>query len=490
LLCSEGTYPFYEGGVSVWCDQLVRELNDHRFHAFAITHSPNRISLFPVHPNLQSVQELALWGTDEPGAPARSFSDIYKKKARTTNDVIRNEFLDDFSTMVRCLFSKQEPEKLANALLMLQLYFRRSDYLKSMSSLQAWEAFCQALQESPFGSAATVHDMTTCLRWLQRLLGVLTVQLPERDVTHTSMAGIAGIPGVMDKLLQGTPFLLTEHGIFLRELYLSLRHSGYSEVCRRFLLSFHESIVRMNYHFADSVTALGDFNKNWQIKLGADERKIRITPNGVDPYGFQEPRRPCGERLVVLTMARIYHLKGIEYLLRAAAQVVPRVPKVLFRILGEVADRSYYQRCLDLVAEFGLQGHVEFGTTKDIAAAYAEADVFCLPSISEGMPYAILEAMFSECPVVATDVGNVAEMLASTGLVARPGDPGSLAEALLSVLEGGEEAADYRASMARAALERAQSFYTIEKATGNFRRLYQVLVNGTSNTKSFATASR
>jgi polysaccharide biosynthesis protein PelF len=231
----------------------------------------------------------------------------------------------------------------------------------------------------------------------------------------------------------------------------------------------------MNYHYADLVTALGTFNKSWQVRLGASEAKIAITPNGVDPGLFHPVIRAAADRPVVLTMARIHYIKGIEFLLRAAAIVKPRVPSVLFRVLGEPANHEYFRHCQKIVADHGLQGTVEFGSTKDPASAYTNADVFCLPSVSEGMPYSILEAMFSGCAIVATDVGNVSEMLAETGIIVRPADPESLAEALLSLLESGEAAHQHRSSLAKTALKRAHSLYTSDRALDRFRDLYQSL---------------
>jgi glycosyltransferase involved in cell wall biosynthesis len=101
---------------------------------------------------------------------------------------------------------------------------------------------------------------------------------------------------------------------------------------------------------------------------------------------------------------------------------------------------------------------------------YRTADLFCLPSISEAMPYCILEAMFSHCPVVATDVGGVAEMLGGTGLVAPPKDPEALASAMLLLLSpGGSERG---AALADRALDRARSLYSIEKCSDQFREIY------------------
>jgi glycosyltransferase involved in cell wall biosynthesis len=491
LLCSEGTYPFYEGGVSVWCDQLIGELSGVDFRVFAITPSPNPKTLaFELRPNVISLEELPLWGTEEPGQTNQPFSEIYKKRIRTTSGVIRKSFLADFRQLITCIMHGEQPEQLGKALAMLHLYFQRYDYFKTVSSRAAWETFLEVMQASHVCTSPTLHEATACMRWLQRFLGVLNMRFEETDITHTSIAGLAGVPGVLAKFLRGTPFLVSEHGIFLRELYLSLRGCGYTENCRSFLLAFHSALVKMNYHFADGVTTLGDFNKQWQLRLGAEEAKIQIAPNGVDPALFPKSRKQGGERLVVLTMARIYPLKGIEYLLRAAAQVRSRIPSILFRILGEVADSSYYQRCLRIRDELALENNVEFGSTKDPASVFADADVFCLPSISEGMPYSILEAMFSRCPVVATEVGNIPEMLGSTGLLVPPANVESLARALLSLLDGKDEARDYRQAMARAAEERARSLYTMEKAIGAYRHVYQALTNEKHASKLYIAAAR
>ncbi|MBV8551440.1 MAG: GT4 family glycosyltransferase PelF [Acidobacteriaceae bacterium] len=480
LMCTEGTYPYYTGGVSVWCDQLVRGLPDVDFRLFAITHAPNKKPIFPIHSNIMGINSVALWGTEEPGCQGGSLSETYQRKARTTPEAVRNEFLTGFADALNCILEGgRRPQRLGNALLALHLYFQQFDYKKTMTSPEAWEVFLQLCRTASLaGSYLTIHEATTCMRWMQRFCGLLAGTLPNADITHSSMAGLACVPGVLNKLQYGSPLIVTEHGIYLRELYLSLMRSGYSEACRRFLLAFHEAVVRMNYHFADRVTALGNFNRGWQIKLGAQEAKIVITPNGTDADRFRPKPRPPNERPVVLTLARVYHLKGIEFLLRAAAIVRARVPAVLFRILGEVVDREYYEGCLNIIAEHGLKTAVEFGATKDAAEALSDADIFCLPSISEGMPYSIIEAMFCERPIVSTDVGNISEMLGGTGIVVPPADPDSLARALLTLLEGEDAAFEYRKSLARSALQRAYSLYTTEKAVGRFSDLYTSLLHG------------
>jgi polysaccharide biosynthesis protein PelF len=478
LMCSEGTYPFSQGGVSVWCDQLIRGLPEFDFKIFAITNSTNSKPVYPIPLNVSGTRRVALWATQEPGFQEGTFAEIYQRKARTSVTVIRKEFLGSFYQAVDCVVSGgKNPEKFARALLDLHLYFKHFDFAKTMTSPEAWDVFLRVCERSfPGGQDLTIHDATTCMRWMQRFLGVLAAPLPRADITHGSMSGLSSVPGVLNKILNGSPFLLTEHGIYMRELYLSLMRVGQSDACRRFLLAFNESIVRMNYHYADFVTALGNFNKSWQIELGANESKIRITPNGTDPERFQTALRPRRDRPVIVTMARVYRLKGIEFLLRAAAIVRSRFRPVRFRVLGEIVDQEYFKECRAIIAHNGLDDSVEFSNTTNPAGALRDADIFCLPSISEGMPYSILEAMFSGLPVVATDVGNITEMLSTTGLVVPPADPESLAKALLSLLEQPETAHSRRLALGEAAQKRAHSLYTTKQAVGRFKEIYQSLL--------------
>lgn len=491
LMCSEGTYPYSQGGVSVWCDQLVRGLPEFDFKILALTHSPTSKPVYSLPLNVSGLYPVALWGTQEPGCQDASFAEIYQRKARTTSAVIRKEFLESFFRVTECIMNTGNcPERFAKSLLNLHIYFKHFDYAKTMGSPEAWEVFLRVCERSfPGDEELTIHDATSCMRWLQRFLGILALPLPAADITHGSMSGLSSVPGVINKFLNGAPFLLTEHGIYMRELYLSLMRAGHTNACRRFLLAFNEAIVRMNYHYADVVTALGNFNRSWQIELGASESKIWITPNGADPERFHAPPRIPKERPVVLTMARIYSLKGIEFLLRAALAIRRKSIPVLFRILGEVADKEYYQDCRRFIAENKLDEIVEFGTTKTPAAALRDADVFCLPSISEGMPYSILEAMFSALPIVASDVGNISEMLGDTGIVVPPADPESLARALLSLLENPESAHAYRISLGQAAHKRAQSLYTTKQAVDRFKNLYHSLLYERATPKMHTAAA-
>jgi glycosyltransferase involved in cell wall biosynthesis len=485
LLTTDGTYPCYKGGVSVWCDQLVRQLPDVDFRVFAIGYSPSDKPVFPMPENVVETQLLSLWGTEEPGPAQANFSTKLLRRLNTTPEQIQSDFIDPFESMLRCVMEGGHPERMAEALLQFRRYFAANDYARTMSSREVWEVFLKVCRQRP--EPFTLAEAMRCIRWLQRYLAVTAADIPETDIVHASMAGLAGVPGVLNKLEYGSSFLITEHGIYLRELYLSLGRMRESTGCRRFLYAFFDSIARMNYHYADSVSSLCEFNRQWQIRMGAKAERIQIIPNGVDPTLFY-PKPDVEERPapVVLTMARIYSLKGIEHLIRAARLVLDVEPNVIFRILGEVGDREYHAYCLKLVEEFGIAKSIEWGQTSNPAPAYQQADIFCLPSISEAMPFSVLEAMFSGCPVVATNVGGVAEMLGNTGLVVAPRRPGDMARALLSFLSG-DGAKAFRRDLASKARLRASSFYTIEKCSERFRETYERL-SATTRTASLFEA--
>lgn len=476
LMTTEGTYPYFKGGVSTWCDQLVRSLPDIAFHIFAVVPSPKQPLSFPLAPNIRSCRPFPLWGTELPGRQEALFSRTFSRRMRTTPEAIEARFVPQFQNVVQALLDPAvASERLAESLLALQDYFDQFDYAKTMASEPAWETFLAGCSRHlPETDRPNLEEATTCMRWVVRYLSVLAVTCPKVDIVHASMAGLCGVPGTLSKLRNGSAYLLTEHGIYLRELYLALSRMPFSYRCRKFLHSLNGALVRMNYHYADCLTSLGEFNRKWQVRIGADPRKILFVPNGVDPELFQPrpERRP--ERITVVTLARIYRLKGIDTLIKAAAIVHERVPEVRFRILGEVADKPYYDLCRRIAAESGVESVIEWGETATPHQAYNEAHVFVLPSVSEGMPYGVLEAMLSGCPVVATDVGNVADMLNGTGILARPKDPQDLARALLTVLEG-PDAAQRRAWLAERARIRGLETYTISKSIGKFRELYEVL---------------
>jgi glycosyltransferase involved in cell wall biosynthesis len=184
--------------------------------------------------------------------------------------------------------------------------------------------------------------------------------------------------------------------------------------------------------------------------LGLPDAKLRVVRNGVDPARFERSAAHAIRselagstgRPIVLTAARLAPQKGLEFLLGAAAML----PEANFVIAGDGPDRS----TLAVRAEAaGLADRVRFlGSRRDIPDLLAACDVFVLPSLIEGLPLSVLEAMAAARPVVATRVPGTDEAVVDgeTGMLVPPRDPEALAHAIRSVLSNPERAARFGAA--------------------------------------------
>jgi glycosyltransferase involved in cell wall biosynthesis len=167
-------------------------------------------------------------------------------------------------------------------------------------------------------------------------------------------------------------------------------------------------------------------------KLRWPAQKIQVIHNCVSPAlecGIHSPIKRTGPP-VVLTVARLDEQKGHCYLLEAAAQV----PEAQFVLAGDGPLRASLEA---QAHSLGVEERVKFlGYRSDIASLLADCDVFVLPSLYEGLPLSILEAMSAGKPVIATHIGGTDEAVIAneTGLLVPPANPTALAVAIRSVL--------------------------------------------------------
>ena len=146
------------------------------------------------------------------------------------------------------------------------------------------------------------------------------------------------------------------------------------------------------------------------------------------------------------------------------------IPDVEFRFYGSPSDAKYYAECQARVKELRLEHTVVFaGSTKEPWAVYRRADVVAMASISEGFPYALIEAMLSGSAIVATDVGGVREALATAGLLVNPCDPPAMAKAVIAMLSSPAE----RRRVGDMARSRALQHFTDDKFVNQYRESYQ-----------------
>jgi glycosyltransferase involved in cell wall biosynthesis len=169
----------------------------------------------------------------------------------------------------------------------------------------------------------------------------------------------------------------------------------------------------------------------WQIATEVwrlDPRRVRYVPNGIDLARFAGPRATSVEP-VIGTVAGLRAEKNVARLVRSFRLVADVLPARLV-IAGDGPQRAALER---LAGELGLAGRVHFtGHLDDPAVAYRGLDAFALSSDTEQMPLSVIEAMAAGLPVAATDVGDVAAMVADENRAfVTPLDDAALAQAIV-----------------------------------------------------------
>ena len=179
-----------------------------------------------------------------------------------------------------------------------------------------------------------------------------------------------------------------------------------------------------------------------------------------------------GDRLLV-AVGNLYPVKGHAVLLDAVARLGAIEPRLHVAIAGRGDLAATLER---QAADAGLATRLHLlGLRQDIANVLAAADLFVLPSLSEGLPLALLEAMFAARPIVASAVGDVPVALAggAAGLLVPPGNPASLADAIHRLLTRPFEAR----RLGTSAQARAAAEYDVTRMVGRYAELYARLLS-------------
>ena len=178
-----------------------------------------------------------------------------------------------------------------------------------------------------------------------------------------------------------------------------------------------------------------------------DEEKFCIIPYGIKlerllnmPLSHLFKKDYDLDRNVVLFIGRLAPVKGIQYLLKAAPQVLREVPDTSFVIVGSACGDYNFQKELEKLShKLGVNDKVIFTgyiSDDELLNAYSAANVFVLPTLREGLPIVTLEAMAAGKPVVASNVGGLPSIVKDgvTGFLAEPKNVGQLADSIIKLL--------------------------------------------------------
>jgi len=245
----------------------------------------------------------------------------------------------------------------------------------------------------------------------------------------------------------------------------------------------YDRLDRRLLRYMDAVVAVSEAGRQQALRLGVPGHRAAVVHNAVDAAGL---RRETGQSVraelglgqreaLVVSVGRLSREKAHMHLIEAARLMRDGRVDAHFVLIGDGVERH---RLAAAANAAGLSERVHFmGHRAKVAALLREADAFALPSLTEGLPNAVMEAMAMGLPVVATAVGGVPELVVDgeTGMLVAPASPRALAEALSELLRA---APHERQRMGEAGRERVACHFGFDAQSRRLEALYSDVVHG------------
>ena len=196
-------------------------------------------------------------------------------------------------------------------------------------------------------------------------------------------------------------------------------HSSRDITVSFFKTALYDLTLRINSWFGSHFIAVSESVSEYLTDLSISPSNITLVKNGLTLPVFGENkkntgsiRQECGwqdHHFVIILVGRLEPIKGHRFFISALPEIVKKHPHVRCLIVGTGRSETQLKTLRD---DLGLTDTVYFaGFRENISQLLTESDAFCMPSLSEGLPYALLEACSHKIPVLCTKVGGMAELL-------------------------------------------------------------------------------
>lgn len=452
-LIVEGAYPYVVGGVSVWLQDLISNLPNFEFVLWTIVPERGQKHKFKMPENVVDLVEISL-----------SDKLVHKKRKRNIKsqwNIIHN-FHSQTDKKHQNMFdhlyhqiSPDEPKALAPANL--------------FKDFQGWELLTKKYRIN--------HPISPFIQyyWAWRathtpIFQMMQTAVPDADLYHSISTGYAGLLGVIAKVKNKRPFILTEHGIYTKEREMEINQSelfkGYQKQMAK---KIYSNLSKLAYDHADKIIALYQRNVDIQIQMGAPAEKCQAIPNGIQVKNFSSITRKPHSGFNVGFIGRMVPIKDVKNFLMASRIIKDEIPNSKFLLIGPTdEDEKYYNELLILVDNLKMKESVTFTGRVDVKEYLPILDVLCLTSIKEAQPLTLIEALLAGVPSVATDVGDVANILQDDGIVVPPKSPEKLAQ---GVIRFASDPA-YKRECVRQGKERAMRDYDLNSLIQRYGDIY------------------
>jgi glycosyltransferase involved in cell wall biosynthesis len=240
------------------------------------------------------------------------------------------------------------------------------------------------------------------------------------DLVHVQSL-VYGMPALISKKMLKIPYAVWAQG---DDVY---RPDGFTKLTSK-------TVIKN----ADSAIALNEDMK--RVMQNIYNRDIAVVPNGINMADYiNEPGIKDGATRGkgILFVGRLVSVKGVQYLIRAMKQVHTKIPDARLIIVGDGEEREMLE---SLSLQLGIQNYVQFiGEIphEKVQTYMQQAEVFVLPSLSEGLPNVIIEAMACGLPIVVSRVGGIPEIITNdtNGYLVEAKDTESIAKYIIVLLE-------------------------------------------------------
>jgi glycosyltransferase involved in cell wall biosynthesis len=253
------------------------------------------------------------------------------------------------------------------------------------------------------------------------------IEMLNPDIVHAeSHLFLPSVQAIRKAKSLGLPCVVSVHGVFADR--------GFSVNLTQF--AYLHTLGLKVFRDADKVICLTKSDAKEVIRFGCPSEKIRIVPNAVDTELFRPGKDR--ENSLVVWVGRFVPEKGVEYLVMAARIVAERSKDVRFLLVGYGPLKA---RIMKLVRDFGLFGKSIYIlgplSREEIAEILSKASVFSFPSLKEGMPLSVLEAMASAVPVVGSNIPGINDVIihGENGILVPPRNPEALANTIMLLLQ-------------------------------------------------------
>jgi glycosyltransferase involved in cell wall biosynthesis len=457
---------------------MIDNLADTEFVVLNCLSHPNVNGSYTLPKNVVQVIEIPLYG-------CQRYEEFYRGGAlmprikKTTDAFVEKQFIPLFEKFFGGLISDScDPRAVAQGAVDLHRLLLSCDSKKCLESPATFGAFASMLSRDPLYQGIQAKEASDLFHFVQRMVQLLSFELPKVDLVHSSNAWIPAFSGICAKHESGCRMIVTEHGVAFKDLLLYHRLFIHSEAYNILWKVMSSNIIKTVYAAADTLAPVCAANAGAAELFQTPSSKIKVIYNGVDAGTFRPLQNPrpaeAMRRPTVVYVGRLELLKDILGLLQAVDYMRRTYPNILCLVYGSSTDLEYAKACARAVRDMRLQDSVRFmGSTPHPEEAYNAGDVVILSSLREGFPYTVVEAMSCGKVVVSTDVGGVREALEGCGMLVISRHPQELARAVLKLL--GDER--MRLSMESNALKRIGEKFSLERSIDEYRRLYGELAS-------------